>query len=337
MLSCLTFSYSAQAGLCALCPDEGDSPPGGTVADQDSDSDFLPDNWELLHDRNPHIADYGIAMGHAWICVKSDSGIHCDGENVPGNSVFTESNLYRATNTFSNQNGPGDTEWIDGTITISIELRNSSIYLDINGSLTSHSETETLGPYDILGDGLVLSFLSGFPVQAHGYAGNNGSLDDSIDGNKLCYLSGNGVYCYRYKTENIILNTQYSNPVWNISFESIDATPNGVFFDSDADGIENAVDNCPLIYNVDNNCDETNAYRDNDDDGLSDIVETIMGLNPSSSDTDQDGLDDNGEDTDGDGIPNQTEFDKSMNPADPEDSTLPLDETYKGNLQEVSY
>lgn len=88
--------------------------------------------------------------------------------------------------------------------------------------------------------------------------------------------------------------------------------------DTDGDGIEDADDNCPLVYNPDqldfdndglgDACDD-----DDDDDGLSDAEEAIVGTNPLDPDTDDDDVLDGADncplvynpdqlDTDGDGI-----------------------------------
>lgn len=111
--------------------------------------------------------------------------------------------------------------------------------------------------------------------------------------------------------EEVFVDFTVPDSDFNIRAEIIDADPpdtvtsNNIVLsavleptpDEDQDGIEDAVDNCPLDANEDqrdidadgvgDNCDE-----DDDNDVLSDEVETEMGSDPESVDTDGDGLQD---------------------------------------------
>ena len=67
------------------------------------------------------------------------------------------------------------------------------------------------------------------------------------------------------------------------------------YFDSDADGVLNSIDNCPTMANpnqLDNDSDGLGDVCDPDDDndGLTDVEEAALGTNPFLQDTDGDGL-----------------------------------------------
>ncbi len=79
---------------------------------------------------------------------------------------------------------------------------------------------------------------------------------------------------------------------------------------------------------------------DSDDDGdnLEDTVEALIGTDPLSADSDNNGLDDDGEDSDGDSLPNIVEINKGLDPANAADNTLPLNDSYRGkSLQHQQY
>ncbi len=69
---------------------------------------------------------------------------------------------------------------------------------------------------------------------------------------------------------------------------------------------------------------------DDDNDSLEDTIEVLIGTDPLSADTDNDGLNDDGEDSDGDSLPNIVEINKGLDPANSADGTLPLNDSYRG-------
>jgi hypothetical protein len=92
--------------------------------------------------------------------------------------------------------------------------------------------------------------------------------------------------------------------------------------DTDADGVVDFDDDLPLdgSETIDTDFDGigNNADSDDDNDGLSDDLEAILGLNPLNADSDNDGTADGDEDSDGDGFSNATEVEYSTDPASAE-------------------
>ncbi len=70
-----------------------------------------------------------------------------------------------------------------------------------------------------------------------------------------------------------------------------------IALDSDSDGVSNRSDNCPMISNAeqinsDNDSQGDACDSDDDNDGLSDETESMLGTDPKDWDTDNDGTDD---------------------------------------------
>lgn len=117
------------------------------------------------------------------------------------------------------------------------------------------------------------------------------------------------------------------------------AQDNTVVYDSDGDGRDDEVDNCPSEANPDQQDTDTDGQgdvcdADDDADGLSDEDETtVHGTDPLKSDTDADGIDDlyevtaglnpnvddAAEDKDDDGVSNLEEYTSGTDPNDPDD------------------
>lgn len=133
------------------------------------------------------------------------------------------------------------------------------------------------------------------------------------------------------------------NGIGDACDETGDATtpaddPDFTTVDSDADGVIDTTDNCPLVTNPDqvdtdgngtgDACDDStdldaSASLDTDNDGLSDSVEINLGLDPTNADTDGDGINDSDDpfpkdssilDTDSDGIFDSDEVNLGLDP-----------------------
>ncbi len=95
--------------------------------------------------------------------------------------------------------------------------------------------------------------------------------------------------------------------------------------DSDADGV-------PDWYETANGMDLllNDSMADLDNDALLNINEYQLNTSANNNDSNSNGVLDPVEDSDKDGLPNITEIDKGLDPADASDGVLPLDETYSG-------
>lgn len=117
--------------------------------------------------------------------------------------------------------------------------------------------------------------------------------------------------------------------------------PNLIILDADGDGIANQFDNCPgksnpLQEDLDNDGKGDLCDDDDDGDGIEDIQDNCMQIaNPDQKNTDGDGegnaCDD---DDDNDGMPDEWEIKYGLNPEDPSDANLDMDNDGISNLDE---
>lgn len=112
-----------------------------------------------------------------------------------------------------------------------------------------------------------------------------------------------------------------------------------IFSDRDGDGVADAEDAFPNDATEwsDNDGDGTgdNADLDDDNDGLSDLIETALSLNPLLTDTDGDGVADGDEDSDSDGIANLLEIQLGLDPTSRLDLSTDSDGDGLFNVAEV--
>ncbi len=117
------------------------------------------------------------------------------------------------------------------------------------------------------------------------------------------------------------------------------AFENPLFADADLDGMD---DTWEVAHGLNPSLNDRDADPDND--GLSNVIESILGTNPSSTDSDSDGLKDGEErllttnplasDTDGDGLPDGWEKAAGLDPRTSADASLDGDGDGLTNLQE---
>ncbi|MEE9345148.1 MAG: endo alpha-1,4 polygalactosaminidase [Methylococcales bacterium] len=135
---------------------------------------------------------------------------------------------------------------------------------------------------------------------------------------------------YSYDNLGRLTNVTYDNgtkidyrydPAGNL----LSLNSSGTVPDSDNDGIFDNTDNCPSVSNTNQlNTDADDMGNvcdaDDDNDGLSDIVEQNLGLDPLNADSDSNGLSDSNEDTDHDGYTNSEEVLAGSDPGDSKSS-----------------
>ncbi|MCI5125561.1 MAG: hypothetical protein D3925_14080, partial [Candidatus Electrothrix sp. AR5] len=117
--------------------------------------------------------------------------------------------------------------------------------------------------------------------------------------------------------------------------------PNLIILDADSDGVVNQFDNCPgksnpLQEDLDNDGKGDLCDDDDDGDGVEDTLDNCMMVaNPDQKNTDGDGegnaCDD---DDDNDGMPDEWEIQHGLNPEDPSDANLDMDNDGISNLDE---
>ncbi len=170
---------------------------------------------------------------------------------------------------------------------------------------------------------------------------NNGVLyffaDDGVHGSQLWKSDGSntdtvqltnslssGLRELKAFGNNLFLSAstdQYGKELWVFSGGN----------DSDADGIDDAIDNCPAVANADQlNTDgdsQGNVCDDDDDgDGILDDQDSFPLDASESIDTDSDGIGNNADlDDDNDLIPDDWEIDNGLNPLDASDASLDSD------------
>ena len=110
--------------------------------------------------------------------------------------------------------------------------------------------------------------------------------------------------------------------------------------DNDHDGIADALDNCRLVSNADQENSDTDSIGnacdvDDDNDGVRDALDAFSQDVTETTDTDLDGTGNNADtDDDNDGLPDGVELAQGLNPLDASDALTDLDSDGVSNLQE---
>jgi hypothetical protein len=131
-------------------------------------------------------------------------------------------------------------------------------------------------------------------------ATNDGGFDVSDTGTAYAAITNAADNLTRLYTINLVTTvtaTPVATPVGLIGNGTIEVRTITVIFDTDADGVLNRADNCPSVANsdqanLDGDAEGDACDADDDNDGISDVVEAAFGTNPRSADSDGDGTPD---------------------------------------------
>jgi len=224
---------------------------------QDNDFDGLEDDWEILNGRDPLIADYGIAMGDTWLCIKSDGGVHCNGSAYPSSPVFTVSTgktEYIYEQSECSHNEPGENDYshdikvesgISGNPTalnVSVEYFQVAVVTTGPGGCLLATGSAANTDYFVFSDASVAQVH-----QTARYDRYNTYNDEEEYIATLCYLDDMGVSCMQWNTY-----TSSGGFFPSVEFKgewSPTSLPSGTYFDADRDGIPNHNDQSPFTAN----------------------------------------------------------------------------------------
>jgi Glucodextranase, domain B/Thrombospondin type 3 repeat/Bacterial TSP3 repeat len=213
-------------------------------------------------------------------------------------------------------------EYLPETLTASQQVSSGVLFIQVDASNPACNCIQTIDN-DILtlktdqGEisiHLPASNITAFPKSL--YIAMDGSSYDAIftNSNRLSTLVKSAQDNNPLDNCRIVINTDQSDIDNDGLGDVCDVSAN----DLDGDGILNGVDNCSTVHNPSQlNTDTDSAGdacdTDDDNDGLSDTDEILLGSNSLLADTDGDGITDNDEDFDFDGVSNQIEITNSTN------------------------
>lgn len=208
-----------------------------------------------------------------------------------------------------------------------------TILFDTAGNLTSQTR---LKPELVAPDGVDTTFF-GSDYEGNGYpnffgtsaAAPHAAAAAALLKSAFPGLTPDDIYL---ALQNTAIDMQSTGFDYGSGYGLIQVDQAFTYLDTDADGVLNAIDNCPTVANADQLNNDNDALGDvcdpdDDNDGLTDVDEAVWGTNPFLYDTDGDGLLDGDEvhiyftsplakDSDGDGYDDNIEISASSNPND---------------------
>tara|TARA_Y100000310_G_scaffold33909_1_gene32041 strand:+ start:8745 stop:12983 length:4239 start_codon:yes stop_codon:yes gene_type:complete len=281
----------------------------GDLADNDDDNDFLPDEYELDNDYNPLFPFDGLED-------RDNNGKRDFIDYI----VNFSSNVTKLASIYvggveSFESEISSSVWRQGFWELSSRRNtNGSSALSIQRS-PDDSQTEAM----LIGD-----FEFGANIRIDAYVDSEldadffyVKIDDEIVIQRSGFINWETLYfdvpagphVVSFVYEKDTTKSSGNDGIWldNLQFDFKDESE----ADSDNDGIVDITDNCPAIANedqLDTDSDGVGDVCDSDDDndGMPDVYETRVGLNPLVADADGD--------ADGDGLTNLEEFEYGTDP-----------------------